>query len=683
MWATAVRWSGPWRCMRKRLAFAASLVLALSLPAAVKSFCRPRLASPRFSRSALMPAAREAEVLAFAEVLKKEGPGGEQERILDVLGQLESLDMTYAVLVATNVGKWVGRMRKHQVAAVAAKAKTLVTAWKQVAASQGAQTVVANPFSKAAAGAKKTAMFPAALFEEEGGPLVQCMAAQGPLELPAYPADVYYNEKGKVKASRRREWQRSRKDSGPVAYWMQRDQRVRDNYALLEAQKQALKRDAPLCVVFNLVPSFMGAGVRQFGFMLRGLRQVEADLRALNIPFVLLMGDPTETVPAFAEEHGLSLVVTDFSPLKISQEWKKGVSEKLGDGVGFSEVDAHNVCPAWEASDKQEFSARTLRTKLHRAMEEFVEEFPPAVAHPHAWPEGGAPLPAAVDWRAALGSLSLDWDVHEVDWCLPGERRALEALRGFLGSRRFAKYDSDRNDATLRLGTSNLSPYLHFGQISAQRVVLEVGRAAGVGIRGLFPKERSTSWASLCEELVIRRELSDNFCLFAPNYNYDKFEGCHAWAQKTLNEHRGDPRDTMYSLKQLEEAKTADTLWNAAQLEMVSRGKMAGYMRMLWAKNIQLWTESPEQAIEFALHLNDKYSIDGRDPNGICGVMWAICGVHDRAWQETPIRGKVRPMTSSACQRKFNVRRYIDMNPRTFAQARSQNRLNPKSTDAA
>ncbi len=160
------------------------------------------------------------------------------------------------------------------------------------------------------------------------------------------------------------------------------------------------------------------------------------------------------------------------------------------------------------------------------------------------------------------------------------------------------------------------------------------------------------------EELIIRRELSDNFCFYNPRY--DSFDGFPEWARKTLNEHRKDRRPYLYSLEQFETAQTHDKLWNAAQTEMVKRGKMHGYMRMYWAKKILEWTPSPEVAMEVAIHLNNRYELDGRDPNGYAGIAWSIGGVHDRAWNERNIFGKIRYMSYNGCKSKFNIEGYVE-----------------------
>jgi deoxyribodipyrimidine photo-lyase len=428
--------------------------------------------------------------------------------------------------------------------------------------------------------------------------------------------------------------------SGPVLYWMSRDQRVSDNWALLFAQELALERKVSLGVVFCLAPSFLNATLRQYGFMLKGLRAVENRLAELNIPFFLLIGPPEQKLPAFLAKHQTGELVTDFDPLRIKQQWKKEVAALVNSTI--YEVDARNIVPCWEASSKKEYAAYTLRPKIHRALPEFLKDFPPAQKHPFAWPK----KVTGTDWDEAEISLKIDRSVPEIDWLLPGEKAAAATLDRFL-TKKLSAYASRRNDPT-EDGVSNLSPYLHFGQISAQRVALQLKKK----------KVNKESKDGFLEELIVRRELSDNFCFYNPDY--DRFAGFPEWAQKTLNEHRGDKREYLYSLEQFEAGKTHDDLWNAAQMEMVHRGKMHGYLRMYWAKKILEWTGSPEEALEVAILLNDKYELDGRDTNGYVGIAWSVGGVHDRAWTERPIFGKIRYMSYGGCKRKFKVKTYIE-----------------------
>ena len=430
--------------------------------------------------------------------------------------------------------------------------------------------------------------------------------------------------------------------SGSVLYWMSRDQRVNDNWALLFAQELALERKVSLGVVFCLSPSFLNATSRQYGFMLKGLQEVENHLAELNIPFFLLIGSPEQELPAFLVKHHIGSLVTDFDPLRIKQQWKKEVAAHIKSRI--YEVDGRNIVPCWEASSKKEYAAYTLRPKIHRALPEFLKDFPLAQKHPFPWPK----KVKKTNWDEAEISLKIDRSVPEIDWLLPGEKAAAATLDRFL-TKKLSAYASRRNDPT-EDGVSNLSPYLHFGQISAQRVALQLKKK----------KVNKESKDGFLEELIVRRELSDNFCFYNPDY--DRFAGFPEWAQKTLNEHRGDKREYLYSLEQFEDGKTHDDLWNAAQMEMVHRGKMHGYLRMYWAKKILEWTGSPEEALEVAILLNDKYELDGRDTNGYVGIAWSVGGVHDRAWKERPIFGKIRYMSYGGCKAKFDVNSYIKHN---------------------
>ncbi|MCX6306995.1 MAG: deoxyribodipyrimidine photo-lyase [Bacteroidetes bacterium] len=432
-------------------------------------------------------------------------------------------------------------------------------------------------------------------------------------------------------------------EPGTVVYWMQRDQRAGDNWALLYAQERAIALQQPLMVVFCLVPGYLGATARQYGFMLKGLAVAARRLSRYNIPFTLLHGLPQDVIPRFLVEYGAGMLITDFNPLHVPMNWQKRLAERVE--VPFYEVDAHNIIPSRFISDKQEYAAFTLRKKVERLLPEFLTEFPLLVKHPD-FPDS-AEVPAT-DWAEVMKSLQADRAVPEVDWLVAGETAAVGSLSDFIGSR-LDQYETGRNFPD-RKGQSDMSPYLHFGHLSPQRLAMEVRQnEADPGSRKAF-----------LEELIVRRELADNFCLY--NASYDRFSGFHAWAQASLNKHRDDPREYCYSLDTLEEGRTHDPLWNAAQFEMVSKGKMHGFMRMYWAKKILEWTASPEEAMEAAIFLNDKYELDGRDPNGYAGIAWSIGGVHDRPWGERKIFGMIRYMNYQGCKRKFDINAYISPN---------------------
>ncbi len=427
---------------------------------------------------------------------------------------------------------------------------------------------------------------------------------------------------------------------GPVVYWMQRDQRAVDNWALLYAQEQALAMQQPLLVAFCIAPGSLGATIRQFGFMAGGLAAAARKLARYNIPFILLQGLPQDVLPRLLLEQDAGMLVTDFNPLRLPMDWRKRMTERTD--IPLHEVDAHNIIPCRYVSDKAEYAAFTLRKKIERLLPEFLTAFPSLVKQPDFGEIQEGPR---INWAEVLRSMPIDREVPEVDWLVPGEIAASDAMSKFI-SERLQRYDPDRN-APDRKGQSDLSPYLHFGHLAPQRLALEV----------LESDANPASKKAFLEELIVRRELADNFCFHNPNY--DRCSGFPPWAQASLNKHRTDPREYCYTLDQFEEGSTHDPLWNAAQQEMTATGKMHGYMRMYWAKKILEWTASPEEALEIAIYLNDKYELDGRDPNGYAGIAWSLGGVHDRPWSERKIFGMVRYMNFNGCKRKFNIHNYI------------------------
>ncbi|HNS32269.1 MAG TPA: deoxyribodipyrimidine photo-lyase [bacterium] len=427
--------------------------------------------------------------------------------------------------------------------------------------------------------------------------------------------------------------------SGPVIYWMSRDQRVKNNWALLFARDIAMERKQPLVVVFTLADSFLGATMRQYVFMLKGLESVEKVLEKLSIPLIVLTGNPAGEILKFTELNKAGALVTDFSPLKIHRHWK----EKVADSVktSFLEVDAHNIVPCRVVSEKQEFAARTMRPKIEKMLPEFLTSFPSLKAHPYPF-KGKFPKNP---WKDLPGTLSIEKKAGGSPRFLPGEKEAEKTLRRFV-SEKLDSYAEERNNPC-RNFQSDLSPYLHFGQISAQYAAVEIERTEA----SIKSKE------AFIEELIVRRELADNFCFY--NSDYDSLKGFPLWAKKTLDKHRKDPREYLYSTAEFENALTHDKIWNAAQQELLQTGKMHGYMRMYWAKKILEWTASPEEAMELAIYLNDRYSLDGRDPNGYAGIAWSIGGVHDRPWFERPVYGTVRYMSENGIKNKFNIDEYI------------------------
>lgn len=427
---------------------------------------------------------------------------------------------------------------------------------------------------------------------------------------------------------------------GEIVYWMSRDQRIDSNWAFTYAQQLSIEHKLPLRIVFILSPVFLDATLRQYSFMIEGLKEVEKRATSFNIQFTLLMGDVVPKLVQFIELNHIAAVITDFDPLKVKRSWKEKILVETT--VPFIEVDAHNVVPCRFVSQKVEFGAYTIRPKIKRNLEEYFELPPEPVKNEFS--------PSSVtnntNWDEVFSSLKVSNSVLPSTVYLPGREEGLKVLQTFI-QQKVESYGTLRNDPTKGM-ISNLSPYLHFGQLSAIECAFQAKQ---------FTKEFPQSVESFLEELIVRRELADNFCFY--NAQYDSFEGFPDWAKKTLNEHRKDKREFLYSLEEFENSDTHDALWNAAQNEMVRTGKMHGYMRMYWAKKILEWTTSPEEAHSVAIYLNDRYQIDGRDPNGYVGVAWSIGGVHDRAWFERPVYGKIRYMNYNGCASKFDVKQYI------------------------
>ncbi len=414
---------------------------------------------------------------------------------------------------------------------------------------------------------------------------------------------------------------------------MSRDQRTNDNHALLAAQRHALAGRLPLVVAFVVYPVSGGRAREHFEFMLAGLRDVADALEKLDITFVVRTAHkPIAALRHIVGDVAPAAIYVDFSPLRGPRTLRSALASSCG--IPVFEVDTHNIVPAWVTSEKLEFAARTIRPKIHRHLSRFLVEPPRLRHHPHPW-------------QGSLSSDSLDVPSAPLSngthvAAVPGQVAAAAALRAFI-RHRLADYATARNDPTVD-GLSGLSPYFHYGQLATLRVALTAPDAA-----------------ALIEEMVVRKELSDNFCLYQPHY--DSIRGAPDWAARTLGAHATDARSFVYSYQQLEHAQTHDEAWNAAQRQMTRDGKMHGYMRMYWAKKILEWTPSASVAIEHAIRLNDFYEIDGGDPNGYVGVMWSIAGVHDRPWAERPVFGQIRYMNDAGLRRKFKIDAYIARYP--------------------
>lgn len=431
-----------------------------------------------------------------------------------------------------------------------------------------------------------------------------------------------------------------RADGAYVLYWMQESQRARGNAALEMAIRGANKYGLPVVVCFGLMDGYPEANERHYAFMLDGLADCAAEFQARGIAFVLRRGMPGDV--ALELSHKAAAVICDRSYLTVQRQWRTALAEAATCPV--VQVETEVVVPVDVASDKSEYAARTIRPRIHRVWDEYLvplDETEPEM------PADGLPLESDFDLSdpaALLSTLDLDRSVKPVKRFRGGRVAALEMLDRFVDDV-LDGYAKGRNEPS-SAQTSFLSPYLHFGHISPVEMAL-AARDSGIGA--------TEDRGSFIEELVVRRELAMNYANFA--IGFETYDALPDWARKTLSEHAGDEREYVYDRAALEACGTHDAHWNDAMREMVHTGFMHNYMRMYWAKKILEWSATPEDAFNTTLALNNKYFLDGRDPNSYANVAWCF-GLHDRAWTERQVFGKIRYMNANGLNRKFDMGAY-------------------------
>jgi deoxyribodipyrimidine photo-lyase len=341
------------------------------------------------------------------------------------------------------------------------------------------------------------------------------------------------------------------------------------------------------------------------------------------------------------------MVVADCGYLRHQKQWRQWLAKKCDDAmIPLIQVESEAVVPVEVASNRREFAARTIRPKIQRHLPEFLKPLNHLTVLKSS-------LRLSIDGdidpaspQAALAKLKVDSSVAPVsDFFIGGEEEAAGRLMRFI-KEDLADYADGRNEPAAN-ATSHLSPYLHFGQISPLEIALQVQKAAG----------KTKSAAPYLEELVVRRELSFNFCHFTEDY--DSYDSLPAWAKQTLADHAKDARPAVYSEAQLATAQTGDPYWNAAQREMNATGFMHNYMRMYWGKKILEWSATPREGFETTLRLNNRLFLCGRDPNSYAAVAW-IYGLHDRPWGPArKVFGTVRYMNAAGLTRKFDMDAYV------------------------
>ena len=452
-----------------------------------------------------------------------------------------------------------------------------------------------------------------------------------PLEKQAQDARVTVRRGGPANAEGR-----------AVVYWMQRAQRAVDNPALETAIRAANLLKKPVVVFVSLVRDYPNANLRSYTFFVEGLKAVASGLERRGIGFVLRAW-PENDLIKFCDEVSACLLVGDENPMREPERWRKDYAMRLR--VPFWTVDADVIVPS-HLLLKEQYGARTIRPRINALLDEFL--VPVGKLKPSAHWKPAKKIPSLSPEADLLEGLPISRSVGPVTGLHGGSDEGLKLLKSFLRER-LAGYNEGRNHPDVD-HTSRLSPYLHFGHLGPHTVALAVNNAEAPA------RDRE----AFLEQMIVRRELAVNFCRF--NQNYDNIKCAEPWARRTIEEHARDEREYLYSERHLENAETHDPLWNAAQRQMVATGWMHGYLRMYWAKKILEWTRSGEEAFAIAVRLNDRFELDGRDPNGYAGIAWAIAGKHDRAWgPERPVYGKIRYMSYASTSRKFDSKAYIRM----------------------
>ncbi len=433
-------------------------------------------------------------------------------------------------------------------------------------------------------------------------------------------------------------------DGRCVVYWMQRAQRGIDNHAVDIAVEVANLLGLPLVVYFAGIKNFPHANLRHYVFLNQGLPDIETELAKRNISFVMRRA-PHESHEQLLHDVDAAFLIGDENPMRIPESWRSQLASKIS--IPFWTVDTDVVVPS-KLIETAQYGAYTIRPRLYRMLPEFLVPYAnPHAAHSWSRPKGFRADSVHEDMTA--GWQDFDRSVGPVEFWKGGTHAALKRLKLFT-STMLANYDETRNHPEVD-GTSALSPYLHYGHIGPLTIALAVDAAAKADPK--LAKARD----SYFNELVAWRELAVNFVRTSPHY--DSWLCAENWAKTTIAEHARDEREHLYTLEQLEAAETHDELWNAAQVQMVRHGWMHNYLRMYWAKKILEWTPDAATAVKHAIYLNDRYFLDGRDPNGYAGIAWAMVGKFDRAWGERPIFGKIRYMSGASTGRKFDSKKYV------------------------
>lgn len=424
------------------------------------------------------------------------------------------------------------------------------------------------------------------------------------------------------------------------------NRRVDSNHALSRAVTLANELGLPVLLYEGLTYNYREANDRMHTFVLEGVPETARRLAARGIGYCFYLrrgpGDPNDVLYRLAADA--ACVVTDDYPVFIAADHNRSVPGKLD--AACEAVDSSCVVPM-QLLPKREYAAYTIRPKIHRLLPTCLAPCP----EPGVRVRWTAPAP---EWHTPVTSAGIPALVAscKIDHAVPpstsfrGGRLAAEAaLRHFLEAN-LRRYARERNEPSAH-ATSDLSPYLHFGMISALEVALAVKQHAA---------EHSLIADEFLEELIVRRELAFNYARTVERP--DSLSNLPGWARQTLLKHARDQREPCYRREDFVLARTHDALWNACQKEMLLRGKIHGYYRMYWGKKIIEWSATCQDALETMVHIHDRWALDGRDPNTYTNILWCF-GLHDRPWTERPIFGMIRYMSLEGMKRKTGVDAYL------------------------
>ncbi len=459
-----------------------------------------------------------------------------------------------------------------------------------------------------------------------------------------------------------------------VLYWMIANRRAAWNFSLDEAVSWAEKLNRPLLVLEALRAGYPWASNRLHKFIMDGMADNAASFEKAGVAYYPYLerkpGEGKGLLQALAREA--CLVITDHFPDFFHPRMVAAAARKIP--VRLIQVDSNGLIPL-RAPDHSYPTAYAFRLFIQKNIGKHLTAFPNA----KPFSEINLPVLRAVPsfisqkWTkppvealnrpgSFLAGLPINHGIKAVD-VRGGVRAARSQWKSFL-QRGLAYYLEFRNEPEAE-GTSGLSPYLHFGHISAHQIFKELMDEEGWSLQSLPEKTTGRrGWWGVSEgaemfldQLITWRELGHNMCVWWEDY--DRYESLPLWAQKTLQDHAGDRRPYKYSLDQFEAGKTHDPLWNAAQMQLIREGRLHNYLRMLWGKKILEWSDSPQEALRIMIELNNKYGLDGRDPNSYSGIFWTL-GRFDRPWgPERPIFGKIRYMSSESTARKIKVKYFI------------------------